>query len=509
MKKINEVKFGIVLSYLLIIAQTIYGLFMTPYIIQSLGVDEYGVYKTITAITSSLMVIDLGLGGTVTRYVASYVADKKEKEIPNFMAMNVIQGLLLTGILFMISTVIYQFINPVYGDTFTNEQLKTAKTIFIILTITVAVHIIENVFNGLIKGYNHFVFGNGIMVIRLIVRIMMVFFILSFWGNSVALVLIDLFTTVLFFIIELIYVKIRLQITVRLSHWDKSLFLEAGKYSILMFLTSIITQVESNLDNVVIGAFSGPGFVTIYSVGLTIFGMYLSLSSSVSAVMLPTVTNVLREDDWKNKVQRIIVKVGRFQYLLLGAVVIGFFCIGKDFLLVWMGEGFEDAYLITLLLMIPSLLELSVNVCLSVLRAKNKLGFRTAIVSLTTVLNFLITIILVKNWCYIGAAIGTGISYIIGSIIIMNIYYTKEFGFKMIQIYRKIFHNIWKCQLIAGIGITISSHFMYGTWWAVIANIVVFCVIYAGSLLLFGLNVEEKKSLPIIGRFFKNDYERI
>ena len=87
----NEVKWGAILSYVLIFLNAAYGLFLTPYILGQIGEASYGVYKTISAFTSSLMVLDLGLGGTMMRYIAKYRADKEEKKIPNFISMGLIQ----------------------------------------------------------------------------------------------------------------------------------------------------------------------------------------------------------------------------------------------------------------------------------------------------------------------------------------------------------------------------------------------------------------------------------
>ena len=101
---------------------------------------------------------------------------------------------------------------------------------------------------------------------------------------------------------------------------------------LLMFLTSVAVQINNNLDNVIIGAISGPALVTVYSMGLLIFGMYESISTSLSGVMLPTVTDLLERDEHGEKIQSLIVKVGRIQFLLLGAVAAGFACIGKCFI---------------------------------------------------------------------------------------------------------------------------------------------------------------------------------
>lgn len=82
MKSDHQVKIGVMLSYVLIILNTVYGLLITPYMIGQLGTSEYGVYKTISSLSSSLMVLDLGIGSTVMRFVAKYRAIKDEISIP-------------------------------------------------------------------------------------------------------------------------------------------------------------------------------------------------------------------------------------------------------------------------------------------------------------------------------------------------------------------------------------------------------------------------------------------
>ena len=169
----------------------------------------------------------------------------------------------------------------------------------------------------------------------------------------------------------------------------------------------------------------------------------------------------------------------------------------------WLGTGYEDVYIITLILMIPSLFELCVNVCLSVLRAKNKLGFRTIVLFASTLLNGIITVIAVKNWSYIGAAYGTATSFIIGSLIVMNLYYYKVLQLPMLKIYREITKGIWICLIVAGAALYVASRYINGGWIPLIINVLIFCLIYGCTLLLFGLGSEEKRGTPIVGKMIK------
>ena len=499
----KQIKVGVIFSYILIILNTVYGLFLTPYMIGQLGASEYGVYKTISSLSSSLMVLDLGIGSTVMRFVAKYHATKDEKSIPNFVAMSLLQAAALSGVILIIGAFVLFSIKPVYSATFSQAEMKKAQMLFCILLLNMLLHVFENVINGVITGSNRFQFGNGIKIIRLLLRIFLIVILLAICSSSLVLVLIDLMITAASVIVEMIYVTKALHIKPKYSHLDRALFFESGKYTLLMFLTSIAAQVNNNLDNIIIGAILGPALVTVYSMGLLIFGMYENLSTSVSGVMLPTVTHLLEEDKSGTHIQTFIVKVGRIQFMMLGAAVVGFACIGKKFINVWLGSGYDDVYIITLVLMVPSLFELCVNVCLSVLRAKNKLGFRTCVLFASTILNAVITVLAAKYWSYIGAAFGTAASFIFGSLIAMNIYYCKELHLPMMKIYRKITKGIWLCLAISGIGLFLVSRRISGGWISLMVNIFVFCIIYGILLILFGLTKEEKNSIPFIKKFKK------
>lgn len=500
--KRNQAKWGAIISYILIILNTLYGLFITPYIIGGLGEAEYGVYKTIGALTSSLAVLDLGIGSTVMRYVAKFKATKEDDRIPNFIAMNLIQAGILCVVIGVISVGAFQTIKPLYGESFSADQIDKAQLLFIILIVNMMIHVVSNVLNGTITGHNRFMFGNGSKLVRLLVRTVLIFLLLNIFKDSLVLVFIELGCSIVFLLIELGYVYKKLNIKIKLTKWEKSLFIESGKYTLLMFLTSIAIQVNNNLDNVIIGAISGPTLVTVYSIGLLIFGMFEQLSTSISSVMLPTVTNLLAKEDGMTEIEHLVVKAGRIQFMLLGAAFVGFFCVGEDFIQIWLGDGFEDVYVITLILMAPALFELCVNVCLAILRAKNMLTFRTLTLFGATVINAVVTIIAVKYWSYVGAAFGTAASFIIGSLIVMNIYYYKKLGLNMLRIYRKILSRTWLCLVVAGVGLYLFRHFFHGRIITFIAGVALFIVIYLAGMLLFGFSSEEKRMLKI---WRKND----
>lgn len=493
-KSRSQVKYGALISYILIIGNALFGLLVTPYVLRMLGSSPYGVYKTIGSFSNAIIILDFGIGGTLQRYISKFRANLQDNDIGSFASMMVFEASILIVAIALLELGLFFLLDDLYSVTFSVSELLLAKNLYIVLSINVLLVIVENFLNGIITGYNNFILGNGTKLLKLIIRILLIFVVLPISKTPMVLVSINLILTVLSIVIQLWYICRNLHIVLNFDNkfWDKGVFRESITYTTLIFLTAIAAQVNGNLDNVIIGVFCGPKQVTVYSFALVIFGMFEQLSTAMSGVVLPTVSKIVAQENWKARAQAYVVKIGRIQYMLLGAAVVGFAVLGKEFISLWLGDDFGDVYSVVLILMIPSLFELCVNVCLAVLRAQNKLGFRTTVLVLSTILNFIISVAGIRYIGYFSAALGTAASFILGSLIIMNTYYYKTLGFDMLSVYRDILKGTWICQILAGMGIAFSSRFLNGTWLAFLANVLLFAGIYVASLLLFGISDEER-----------------
>lgn len=492
----KQVKFGAIFSYILIFLNATYGMFLTPYILNNVGDISYGVYKTISSLTSAFMVIDSGVGATIMRYVAKYRADEREDKIPNFLFMGLCQTGIICAIILALTGGAYFFIDDIYSSSLSASEIIEAKGLYIFLALGMVAHIIENFIGGIISGYNRFGFANGCKIIRLIVRILAIILFVGIFKNTLVLVLVDLFVTVAFTITELVYIKFNIKTKIKYSCWDGTVFKESFVYIVLMFLGTLVGQVNSNLSNVIVGANIGPSAVTVYSMAVLIFTMYMNISTAISGVMLPTVTMTLKNDDENlNATTSLVVNVGRIQFLLLGAVATGFAVLGIPFIKVWLGDGFEDVYPLTNILLFPALFELCINVCLSILRAKNMLKFRTAAIVVSAIINLAIMLITMPYIGYFGASIGTACSYFFVSVVIMGIYYYKKLKINVVKIYIRIFRGILPCIIISSIVSYLMSRLVEGNALKLLLGILSYCVVYAITLIIFGLNKKEKNSI--------------
>lgn len=491
----SEVKYGALLSYILIFLNSIYGLVIAPFVLSTIGTSEYGVYKSIGSMTASLTILELGIGGTMQRYIAKFNSFNQRKEASNFSAMGVIQAICLAGIMISVSVGLFFSIDKIYASSFTLFELNRAKQVFIIQVFYFVFHIFENVLFGIISGYNRFVFSNTVKIVTLLIKISLYFVFLPIFKNALVIVSISLGLEWIIILFEIIFIKKVLKHKIRLYKWDRALFKESFIYTILLFVQSIIIQFNGNIDNIVIGAVMGTTAVTVYSFAVQIFSMYETCATAVSGVILPTLTNQIHSGATPKDLEKTVIKYGRVQWLFLGAALGGFLCCGREFFSVWLGEGFNDSWYLAIILMVPVTFSLIINACLAILKARNLLRFRTISMAYSVLINVIFTVLGTRVFGYWAAALGTSLYTIVGSIISMNIYYQKKLEFRIIRIYYRIFTRITPCLVVATIPCLVLNMFMYGSWLSLIIKIITFILVYGVTLILFGLNGDERKEI--------------
>jgi len=239
----NEVKYGALLSYILIFLNSIYGLVIAPFILSTIGTSEYGVYKSIGSMTASLTVLELGIGGTMQRYIAKFNSLNQKKEAQNFSAMGLIQAVFLSIIMISVSVCMFFSIDKIYGSSFSPSELNRANQIFIIQVIYFVFHIFENVLFGIISGFNRFIFSNTVKVVTIILKISLYFIFLPIFKNSLVIVSISLLLEFLIISIDLLAFFIPASLTISIGRFAY----ESCKHSKNSGLFSINSAVSSKL----------------------------------------------------------------------------------------------------------------------------------------------------------------------------------------------------------------------------------------------------------------------
>ncbi len=428
----NQRKAGALLSYVYLGLTCIVGLFYTPFAIHYLGEGEYGVFAIALSAISFLTILDMGFNQTMIRYIARYKAlgDKEGEERINGMFLVLYSVIALVALIAgMILTI---FIEDIFAGSasvgLTEWEAMRLKVVFAILLINLVGSFPMGIYTAILNANEGFVVLKGVNILT---------FVLTYTGMTIALfcgygaVSLAVITTVVSLVLKLfqgIYVQGKYKPRFRIRGWDKALFMEVFAFSFFIFLNIVIDQLYANTDKVILGIVQNSVVVTIYTVGVQFTSYFEQLSTSISGVFLPRITELTTKEDGMKEISSIFVRIGRIQFLILGFLMSGFIVLGRMFIGLWVGDEMGEAYGIALVVILPAIIPLSQNIGISVIRALNRHRFRSLMYLGIAVINVGLSIPLAIHFGGFGAACATGFGTCLGQILTMNWFYWKRIG---------------------------------------------------------------------------------
>ena len=485
---------GIILSYLLIVIDTAVGILFVPFLLRNLGASNYGLYKLMVSTASYLSILDFGIGGTMTRYIVKYKTQKDGKGEENFTAMGFIIYGILASIVILAAAVIIIIIPYIYKNSISAENVSSARLIFAFICTTTAINLFNHAYNGILHAYEKFIFNKLTNIFKIIIRVALIVLMFRFIKNALIIALVDFALSFSILLINVFYVRVIMKKKIKLHKFEKTLAKEAFIFTFAILMQSIINQFNSNLDNVALGVFSTTAIVAMYSLVLQIYNMYENLSTSISTVYLPSISESVFKGEDNRKITKRIIEPSRIQFMVLFLALVGFIAFGRSFIFVWVGDGYENVYILCLILLASSTLELSQSTITSVLKAKNKLHGKTIILLCSTAVNAAITFSLVPLIGPYGAVIGTATSLVLGYGVALNIYYQKCIGLDMKLYFKEVFGDMFGIiGLFVLFSIGIARYISFNSWWKFLTGSIVFSFIYILIMYFVGMNHNERE----------------
>ena len=490
----NQLKAGVVLSYISTAISIVIQLIYMPVMIRLLGKSEYGLYSLVSSVVSYLSLFSLGFTGAYLRFFARFYKNREKLASLNGMFLTLFS--ILASVATICGIVLSFFPEQIFGSKLLDSELSKTRILMLILVINIAINLISGIFDSIIGAYEQFVFQRIVGIASTIVNPFICLPLLLMGYGSVMLVVVATGVTIVRFIVNVWFCIYKIQIPVSFHGFQWSLLKEITVFSSFLLLNMIIDQINWNVDKLILGHTNGTEEIAVYGVASQFNSLFMVFSTTISSVFSPRVNLIAAQkvNNYQTEFTKLMARIGRIQWFILGLLTGGFIVFGKYFIVhIFAGEGYEEAYIVALFLVIPTLIPLIQNVGIEMQRAINKHQFRSIIYMIIAISNVVISIPLADKWGAVGAAMGTAFSLLIGNGLIMNIFYHKVLHINMKYFWKEILKT-WKGFLIPTIlALLITRCVAFDNMRIFIINAVIFTVVYCVSILIFSCNVEEKK----------------
>ena len=501
----NQIKAGAILNYVIIGLNTIVGLAYTPYMLRCLGQNEYGLYSLVASIIAYLTILDFGFGNAIIRYTAKFRAEGKKQEQWEMFGMFLIVYSIIGLLALCGGLCLYFNVDALFDRTMTTSDLSQARIMMLLLTLNLAFTFPLSIFGSIISAYENFVFQRIISILRIIISTGVLIAVLAMGYKAVALIVVQTIFNLLTLIINFLYCKRKLRIRIIFGKFDWIFLKEISVYSFWIFLSAIVEKIYWGTGQFVLGASVGTFAVAIYSIAILLQQMYLQFSAAIANVLLPRITAMTTTGSDTHNISNIFISTGRIQALVLSTILAGFIVFGKQFIIIWAGQGYENSFSITLIFFISLYTPLIQNTGVTILQARNQLKFRSLSYIAISVISLVLQIFLSEKYGAIGCAIAVAICLFLGQGIIMNIYYAKRQHIDILGFWKSITKLNLTPICFSIIGVFFTKNIILDSYGKLTLCIFTFLMLYLPFLYYFCMNKYEKNLIiSPINKFIKN-----
>ena len=487
----SQRKYGAVLSYVSIFINISLGLVFTPFLVRMLGKSEYGVFNIVGAFAAYLTIMDLGLNDSVVRYVAKYRALKDRKSEENFLAIIFLIYMVISLLVVGAGLLIYFNLPSIFSRSLTLHELASARTMFAVLIVNVTATILFNSISATIVAYERFILLRMLEIASNLISTLALCAVLLMGYKAVAVVVVTTVMSLSILSFKVLYAFLKLKIRLKIHHFEGPIVTDIFKYSMAIFIVVIVEQIYWKLDNIILGIMLTPSVVAVYAIGMSFHKYFMSFSTAISKVMLPKVVQRVELGGDGKELTDMLILVSRIQAIVLMLILSGLILYGREFISLWIGPGYEMAYYVMLVTLIPYSLELIGNIRNIIMQAKGIYWYRSITVLVLSLINIPVTILLIKVYGMVGASIATGAGILLGYFVVNKIIGSKA-GIDVGRFTRELASGILPAVLVScatGVAINLVS----GTSWSVfIGKAALHTLVYTLCIWFIGMNPYEK-----------------
>ena len=307
----------------------------TPFFINRLGLEVYGVWMLVNSILAVIGALNIGFGDTTIKYVSKYKAENNLNLIHKIIRVNLTIYAFLALLIFLVGLLVSKVILMYRLFDISHQHRALLIGVVPIASLALGLKLLEQVQLSVFKGVERYDrFAQLSIVSKLCILTANV--IVVYYSNSLSVLFsVNIAVFVLMLIVEWISIK-RFFPQLRFGpSIDFEIIKEIMGFSFWTWMQSVISIIASQVDKLLITQYIGLKVLAYYSIGVMVYAQLHNLFAAASGWLFPRVSFKLKQDEevWP------LFKKARF--IVLGACIllVSVLFFGRDFIFsLWLGD---------------------------------------------------------------------------------------------------------------------------------------------------------------------------
>lgn len=378
---------------------------LTPFILDQLGATLYGLWALIASLVAYGAPIDLGVGLAVTRYVAEFRARGELGGASGLVATALLLfctlGLVAVALSVPLALIAPEIINV------PDDERNTLSWLVVLTGVAIGVQLPATTAYAVLRGLQRFDFINLISVLGTLLMAGSIAGVLLLGGGVLGMAAVMIPLTLLWQVPMIRFIRRtapELEFGWRGARRD--LLRTIAGFSSSVFFINAAGMFKKKTDEFVIGAVLPIARVTPYNIGRRLSDAPELLTHQFIQVMLPLASHLHGKED-RARLRALFVASTRLTLAIFIPVAGALVVLADPLITAWVGEAYDEAAQIVLILTCAGILEITLWPATSVLQGIGRHRPLALFAVGSAMLNLGLSILLVHSNGIQGVALGT------------------------------------------------------------------------------------------------------
>ncbi|GEM_PF-2811415 len=419
-------------------------LFMTPFIIKSLGVATFGVWALLLNVIGYLNLLDFGSQQAQARFLSRAVGKEDSTLFAEVFSNTAILFFAIGSLILIAVAILAQF-----GDQIFNipaEGQDDFRLILWIIGSMVALEFASKSYGGSLAARESLDVINLIEICGVVVQALLVFSVLKYKLGLIGMASAVGLTMLLKIISYVVVAHVSIpHARISFKRYRLHILRELLGYGSVSYAIVALDLIKTNIGIPLIAMFMTTADAAYYSIAAQFVFYFYLMSRSVNGAFIPRISKLEGQGNWIEL---------RHQFFLGTRIIAGMiFFVGISmmvfagkFVELWLGKGFEPTYYVLLILTPAAMIALVQAVGTGFLFATSNHSFFAKISAAESVSAILLGLFLVKPLGVYGMAFGTLVPAIIFRGILLPRTISRLVGISLVEYFNKGF----RAQIVYG-----------------------------------------------------------
>ena len=457
---------------------------MTPLILHRIGVAGYGTWAVFLAINGLTSLADLGLVGTLSKFVAEYSARHDVAALTKLLNSGLTLFLLLD---LTIGAAVWLAAPILVTRLFRGSAVPGAELIVLLrcFLIVIAANILTQLFASVTTGLQRLDLTNMLSAANVLMSALFAaFLLLRGWGLRglvYGYVASGILTVVIYFLLVRTLLP---EVVLNPIRFDPTEARKMFGYSLRLYITQAAVVVHNQVEKVFLATLVGVAPVGWYDIASDVA---LKIRSSIGFILTPVLPaaselNALRDEA---RMKELFYRTHKYLALCGVPAVCYVVAISSRFVDLWIGPSMKMIALPLSVLLVVNFFNLATGPGFLLLAGKGEMkpGIQSAMLGVG--INLVLSLGLIYKFGFAGAVLGTSASLIIASVFFMYLFHRRT-NYPVNRVLRESYLKPTLCSILI-LAVILTLH---GTknlsWFGLALMAVIFAGLYAVAILCSG-----------------------